>query len=63
VVASANRGVLGTLRDDSEEFDDELDDVRSLVSGVGRFFSLAAIFISTALQLNESTTAITYRKP
>lgn len=63
MVASANRGVLGTLRDDSEESDDELDDVRSLVSGTGRFFSLAAIFISTARQLNESTRRITYRKP
>ena len=35
VVASANRGVRGTLREASEE----LDDVRSRVNGSGRFFS------------------------
>jgi hypothetical protein len=39
VVASANRGVLGTFKDAS---DDMLDIVRSLVKGVGRFFSLDA---------------------
>lgn len=39
MVASANRGVRGTFSDVS---DDMLDDVRSLVKGVGRFFSLNA---------------------
>ena len=39
VVASAKRGVRGTLSDVS---DDMLDVVRSLVKGVGRFFSLNA---------------------
>lgn len=39
-VASANRGVRGTLSDAS---DDELDDVRSRVKGAGRFLSLLAI--------------------
>jgi len=38
-VASANRGVLGTLSDDAEE---ELDEARSRDKGVGRFFSLKA---------------------
>jgi len=37
VVASAKRGVLGTLSDDAEE---ELDEARSRDEGVGRFFSL-----------------------
>ncbi len=37
VVASAKRGVRGTL---SEVSDEELDDVRSRVNGSGRFFSL-----------------------
>lgn len=36
VVASAKRGVRGTL---SEDADDELEDVRSLVRAEGRFFS------------------------
>jgi len=39
VVASAKRGVLGTLSDDAEE---ELDEARSRDKGVGRFFSLNA---------------------
>ena len=39
VVASAKRGVLGTLSDDADE---ELDEARSRDNGVGRFFSLNA---------------------
>jgi hypothetical protein len=39
VVASAKRGVLGTLNDVSDAM---LDLVVSLVRGVGRFFSLNA---------------------
>ena len=39
VVASAKRGVRGTFSDDA---DDELEKVRSLVKGSGRFFSSVA---------------------
>jgi hypothetical protein len=38
VVASAKRGVRGTFSDD----DDELEEVRPLVKGSGRFFSSLA---------------------
>jgi hypothetical protein len=39
-IASANLGVWGTL---SEVSEDEVESFRSLVKGVGRFFSLFAI--------------------
>jgi len=39
VVASAKRGVRGTLSEPTDDSDDEDDDVRTLTKGVGLFFS------------------------
>lgn len=46
MVASAKRGVRGTLSVESDESDDELADVKFRVKGVGLFFSLIAVAAS-----------------
>ena len=42
MVASAKRGVRGTLSEAADDSDDEDDDVRTLTKGAGLFFSSIA---------------------
>ena len=51
VVASAKRGVLGTLSESREESDERLADVRVRTSGGGRLLSVMAEMVSALLLL------------